>query len=59
MVWNTYFANVESRLRYGIMFWGSDRKSIRIFQLQKKVIKFIMGTHKLNHVDLYLGNLEY
>ena len=46
MVWNTYFAYVESRLRYGIMFWGSDGKSIRIFRLQKKVINLITGTHK-------------
>ena len=24
--------------RYGIMFWGGDGKSIKIFRLQKKVI---------------------
>ena len=41
-----YFAYVKSRLRYGIMFWGGDGKSIRIFRLQKKVIKLITGTHK-------------
>jgi len=46
MLWNTYFAYVESRLRYEIMFWGGDGKSIRIFRLQKKVIKLITGTHK-------------
>ena len=46
MLWNTYFAYVESRLRYGIMFWGGDGKSIRIFRLQKKVIKLVTGTHK-------------
>jgi hypothetical protein len=45
-IWNTYFAHFESRLRYGIMFWGGDGKSIRIFQLQKKVIKLITGVHK-------------
>ena len=46
MVWNTYFTYVESRLRYGIIFWGGDGKSIPIFQLQKKVIKLITVTHK-------------
>ena len=35
-----------SRLRYGIMFWGGDGKSIKIFWLQKKVIKLITGVHK-------------
>ena len=26
MIWSTYFANFQSRLRYGIMFWGGDKK---------------------------------
>ena len=38
MIWSTYFAYFQSRLRYGIMFWGGDGKSIKIFWLQKKVI---------------------
>ena len=46
MIWNTYFAYFESRLRYGIMFWGGDGKSIRIFRLQKKVIRLITGVHR-------------
>ena len=46
MIWNVYFAYVESRLRYGIIFWGGESKSIQIFQLQKKVIRLITGTHK-------------
>jgi hypothetical protein len=46
-IWNAYFAYSESRLRYGIMFWGGDGKSIRIFRLQKKVIKLIAGVHKI------------
>jgi hypothetical protein len=45
-IWNIYFAHFESRLRYGIMFWGGDEKSIRIFWLQNKVIKLITGVHK-------------
>jgi len=36
----------QSRLRYGIMFWGGDGKSIKIFRLQKKVIRLITGVHK-------------
>jgi len=46
MIWSTYFAYFQSRLRYGIMFWGGDGKSIKIFRLQKKVIWLITGVHK-------------
>jgi len=46
MIWSTYFAYFQSRLRYGIMFWGGEGKSIKIFQLQKKVIQLITGAHK-------------
>ena len=46
MIWSTYFAYFQSRLRYGIMFWGGDGKSIKIFRLQKKVIRLITGVHK-------------
>ena len=30
-----YFANFHSHLRYGILFWGGDSQSIKIFKLQK------------------------
>ena len=46
LIWNVYFAYVESKLRYGIIFWGGEKKSTQIFQLQKKVIRLITGTHK-------------
>ena len=46
MIWRTYFANFQSRLRYGIIFWGGDKKYTKIFRLQKKVIRLITGTHK-------------
>jgi hypothetical protein len=26
MIWNTYFAYIEAKLRYGIIFWGYDKK---------------------------------
>jgi len=37
----TYFACFHVHLRYGLNLWGSDRESIRIFRLQKKVIRKI------------------
>ena len=45
-IWNIYFAYFESKLRFGIMFWGVDSKSITLFRLQKKVIRLITGAPK-------------
>lgn len=36
-----YFANFESRLKYGIIFWGRDSKVQNIFVAQKRVIRII------------------
>ena len=36
-----YFANFHSHLRYGILFWGSDSQSTKVFKLQKKVVRLI------------------
>ena len=46
MLWHIYFAYVQSKLRYGIMFWGGDRRSVKIFRLQKKVIRLIIDVQK-------------
>jgi len=49
MIWKIYFAYFQSRLRYGIMFWGGEGKSVKIFRLQKKVIRLLTGVHKLEY----------
>ena len=36
MIWGIYFAYFQSRVRYGIMFWGGEGKSVVIFWLQKR-----------------------
>ena len=36
-----YFACFHVHLRYGLTLWGGDPKSIRIFLLQKKVLRII------------------
>ena len=47
LIWNAYFAYVESKLRYGIIFWGREKKyPFRYFNYKKKVIRLITGTHK-------------
>ena len=46
MLWNIYFAYFQSRLRYGIIFWGGSKESIKILHIQKKVIRLITGLKK-------------
>jgi hypothetical protein len=41
-----YFANFHSHLRYCILFWGGDPQSIKIFKLQKKVVRLICNVKR-------------
>ena len=36
-----YFANIEARLSYGIILWGSSSKTKRLFTLQKRALRFM------------------
>jgi hypothetical protein len=42
-----YFACFHIHLKYGVTLWGGDSESIRIFRLQKKVVRIIgkVGQH--------------
>jgi hypothetical protein len=43
---SVYFANFHSHLRYGILFWGGDPQSIKIFKLQNKVLRLICNVKR-------------
>jgi hypothetical protein len=36
-----YFSNIESRLSYGVILWGSASKCKRLFTLQKRALRFM------------------
>ena len=40
-----YFAYFHSVVSYGIIFWGNSSHSRKIFTLQKKIIRIMMGAH--------------
>jgi hypothetical protein len=41
-----YHANLQSLLRYGIIFWGGDNESINIFELQKRILEIMSDVSK-------------
>jgi hypothetical protein len=41
-----YYANFHSHLRYGILFWGGDSQGIKVFTMQKKVVKLMCNVKK-------------
>jgi hypothetical protein len=47
MIWNIYFSNFESFLRYRFILWSGDNESNNIFKLQKKVLRIISGVSNL------------
>lgn len=42
-----YYAQFHSRLRYGILFWGCSHQCSRVFRLQKRAVRSIMGVLRL------------
>jgi hypothetical protein len=40
-----YFAYFHSTIQYGIIFWGNSSNSRKIFILQKKIIRIMVGAH--------------
>jgi hypothetical protein len=43
LIYHSYF---QSRLKYGIIFWGAVKDSIKVFRIQKKVIRLIAGVNR-------------
>ena len=41
-----YHANFQSLLRYGIIFWVGNNKSIKILKLQKRILGIMSGVSK-------------
>ena len=39
-----YYAHVHSIMSYGVIFWGNSPSAIKVFRLQKKIIRIITNT---------------
>lgn len=45
---NLYYAQVESRLRYGVCFWGDSTLSHAVFVLQKRILRNIANLSSMH-----------
>lgn len=41
-----YFAQFHSVISYGLLGWGASAESVRVFKLQKRAVRFIVGANK-------------
>jgi hypothetical protein len=41
-----YFTYFHSVIKYGIMFWGNSSSSRKIFTLQRKIFRIMVGAHR-------------
>lgn len=53
-----YFANVQSIIKYGIIFWGIAPKWEKVFKIQKRIIRIITNKTKLSHCKQLFINLN-
>jgi hypothetical protein len=46
MIRSIYYSYFQSRLKYGIIFGGSAKDSLKVFLIQKKVVRLIAGVNE-------------
>lgn len=56
---NIYYAYVESRLRYGIILWGTSTRIKEVFTVQKKNLGVLLVFLQGKLVEIYLENISY
>ena len=55
MIYHSYFRSV---MTYGFLFWGNFPDSIKIFRLQKRIIRIMMGCRSRDSCRKLFLNLE-
>jgi len=53
-----YYSYFHSIMTYGLIFWGNSPDSIKIFRLQKKIIRIMMGCRCTDSCRKLFPNLE-
>ena len=55
MIYYSYFHSV---MTHGLLFWGNSPDSIKIFRLQKKIIRIMVGCRSRDSCRKFFFNLE-
>jgi len=55
MIYYSYFQSVRT---YGLLFWGKSPETIKIFRLQKKIIRIMTGCRSMDSCRKLFINLE-
>jgi hypothetical protein len=53
-----YYAHFHSIISYGIIFWGHTTPSTRVFRLQKKIVRIMMGSRTKDSCRKLFTKLE-
>ena len=53
-----YYSYFHSVMTYDLLFWGHSPESIKIFRLQKKIIRIMMGCRSSDSCRKLLFNLK-
>jgi len=53
-----YYSYFHSIMTYGLIFWGNSPDSIKIFRLQKKIMRIMMGCRSRESFRKLFLNLE-
>jgi hypothetical protein len=53
-----YYAHFHSIISYGIIFWGHTTPSMRVFRLQKRIVKIMTGSRAKDSCRKLFTKLE-
>jgi hypothetical protein len=53
-----YYSYIHFIITYGLIFWGNSPDTIKIFRLQKKIIRIMMGCRSTDSCRTLFPNLE-
>jgi hypothetical protein len=53
MIRNIYYSNFHSCLRYGIILWGGDSESNKIFKLKKKALRISGVSYHASCIQIF------
>jgi hypothetical protein len=54
-----YFAYFQSMVKYGIVFWGNSYNLNKVFLLQERIVRIILGLSYRSSCKFGLRNMIY